>query len=153
MVRSLTLALSILTAAAVVAAQAPAQQPPKPAPESPSAQQPAPRPESSAAGNKVTYTGCIKAGTAADTWVLENAELATKAGAGGAVGTAGASKLAFNLDPAANVNLKSHANHKVELMGTLAPKSTSAAPSSSSAQADRQQFKVESVKMVAATCP
>jgi hypothetical protein len=153
MVRSLTLALATLSAAAVVAAQAPAQQPPKPALESPSAQTPAPRPESSTAGNKVTYTGCIKAGTAADTWVLENAELATKGAGASAVATAGASKLAFNLDPAANVNLKSHANHKVELMGTIAPKSSSAAPSSSSTQADRQQFKVESVKMVSATCP
>ena len=68
--------------AAIVTAQAPAGD--KPAGEKPAAQQPAtpstpPAPAASAATNKVTYTGCVKPGTAADSWILENAE-AQKAG-------------------------------------------------------------------------
>jgi hypothetical protein len=74
--------------------------------------------------------------------------------------------MAFDLEPAAtaNVNLKAHANHKVELVGTLSPaKSTMQTPSASAppsstpgaatAQMARQQFSVQSLKMVSATCP
>ena len=152
-------------AAAVVTAQAPAERP-NPAAEQPAAQQPAPRPTtparpaepSAAAANKVTYTGCIKPGTAADTWILENAEVALRADAAGApatVGTSGTSKMTFNLDPAATVNLKAHANHKVEVVGLLSPAKADASSASAAAAgtAPRQQFSVESLKMVSATCP
>jgi hypothetical protein len=75
--------------------------------------------------------------------------------------------MAFDLEPAATasgVNLKAHANHKVELVGTVSPAkgmaetpSASAPPSSTpgaaTAQAARQQFSVQSLKMVSATCP
>jgi hypothetical protein len=72
------------------------------------------------AGNKVTYVGCVKPGTSTGTWVLENAE-AQKAGAtgSGAVGTSGRSTMTLHLDPAATVNLKAHANHKVEIVGMM----------------------------------
>ena len=179
-------------AAAVVTAQAPtadrpANNPPAtqqpetarpatPQPETPrpttpptSAQQPArPSDSSTMAANKVSYTGCIKPGTTAGTWVLENAEVAQKAGASApsSVGTSG-SKMSFNLDPAATVNLKAHANHKVELSGMLSPakagSATSTTPAAGAAGAAgasgaagahaHQQFSVESVKMVSATCP
>ena len=158
-------------AAALVTAQAPADRPNPPA-EQPSAQQPTtPRPStppmpaqqpaspsetSTMAANKVTYTGCVKPGTAADTWVLENAEVAQKAGASspGTVGTSGTTKMTFNLDPAATVNLKAHANHKVELVGMLsAAKADASASAAATASAPRQQFSVDSVKMVSATCP
>ena len=160
-------------AAALVTAQAPADRPNPPAAEQPAAQQPTtPRPStppmpaqqpaspsetSTMAANKVTYTGCVKPGTAADTWVLENAEVAQKAGASspGTVGTSGTAKMTFNLDPAATVNLKAHANHKVELVGMLsaAKADASASTAAASAQAPRQQFSVETLKMVSATCP
>jgi hypothetical protein len=121
------------------------------------------------AGDKVTYTGCVKPGTAADTWTLENAQVAAKAGAASpsTVGTSGTGTT-LNLDPAATVNLKAHANHKVEVVGTLKPAagaagssagaSATAGGASSTAgaggsSASRQQFSVESVKMVSATCP
>ena len=159
-------------AAALVTAQAPAERP-APAADQPAAQQPATprpttpptpaqqptRPETSAmAGNKVTYSGCVKPGTAADTWVLESAEVAQKADASApsTVGTSGTAKTTLNLDPAATVNLKAHANHKVEVVGTLSPaKSGADAPAAgaASSQAARQQFSVESLKMVSATCP
>ena len=159
-------------AAALVTAQAPADRPNPPAAEQPAAQQPTtPRPStppmpaqqpaspsetSTMAANTVTYTGCVKPGTAADTWVLENAEVAQKAGASapGTVGTSGTAKMTFNLDPAATVNLKAHANHKVELVGMLsAAKADASASAAAAASAPRQQFSVDSVKMVSATCP
>jgi hypothetical protein len=178
MVRSLTLALVILSAASMVAAQAPAQDrppadnpavqkpavPATPAPTPPSAQQPSPpQPAQSASPmSKVRYIGCVKPGTAADTWVLESAELApptsgkesaaAQAPSPSAVATAGG-KLTFNLDPAATVNLKSHANHKVELVGTVSPAKSSSSSAAPSTTPDRQQFRVESLKMVSATCP
>jgi hypothetical protein len=168
-------ALFCLTAA-IVSAQAPAadrptnyppatQQPATPRPTTPptSAQEPAkPSEMSTATANKVTYTGCVKPGTTAETWVLENAEVAQKAGASApsTVGTSG-SKMVFNLDPTATVNLKAHANHKVEVVGMVSPAKGSAGSTASAAtptgtagtHAAHQQFSVESVKMVSATCP
>ncbi len=106
------------------ATQQPAGQPPagqqpssgKPTTASPSSQQPS----STMAGNKITYVGCVKPGTSTGTWVLENAE-AQKAGVtgSGAVGRSGGSTMTLNLDPAATVNLKTHANHKVEIVGMM----------------------------------
>lgn len=145
--------------AAIVTAQVPADPPaaPQPAAQQPTTPKPATPPASSAsATNKATYTGCVKPGTSAGTWILENAEAAQKAGASapGTVGTSGMSKTTFNLEPASSVNLTPHANHKVEIVGTLSPaKSGADASSAASAQTPRQQFSVESVKMVSATCP
>ena len=148
-------------AAAVVTAQAPAGDRPtnpppaaqQPAPTTPpaAAQQPA-KPDASAA-NKVTYVGCVKPGTGAGTWILENAEVAPKPGAAATVGTSGTSKMTFNLNPAATVNLTPHANHKVEIVGTLSPAKPSADAAASAGAAPRQQFAVESLKMVSADCP
>ncbi|HET7157763.1 MAG TPA: hypothetical protein VFI62_02135 [Burkholderiales bacterium] len=133
-----------------------AQQPPatpKPTTPPPSAQAPA-RPSESMAANKATYTGCLKPGTTAGTWILESAEVAAKAGAApSAVGTSGASKTTFTLEPAATVNLTPHANHKVEVVGIVSPAKAGADASPAGAQAPKQQFSVESLKMVSATCP
>ena len=149
-------AMLCLTAAMVTAQAPPAD---RPAPDKPTAQQPAtpstpPAPAASAATNKVTYTGCVKPGTAADSWILENAE-AQKAGASpSTVGTSGTAKMTLNLSPAATVDLKPHANHKVEVTGTVsAAKPSADAPAAGAASAPRQQFSVDSVKMVSATCP
>jgi hypothetical protein len=149
------------------AEQPTAQQPPAaPRPTTPpsSAQEPArPSESSTSAANKVTYTGCVKPGTTSGTWILEDAEAAQKAGASspgagatpGAVGTSGTSKMSLSLEPASTVNLTPHANHKVEVVGQLSPaKAGSASPSAAEgAAASRQQFSVESVKMVSGTCP
>ncbi len=115
MTRSLyAIPATLCLAAAVVTAQAPAGD--KPASNPPATQQPS----STMAGNKITYVGCVKPGTSTGTWVLENAE-AQKAGATGpgAVGTSGGSTMTLTLNPAATVNLKAHANHKVELVGMM----------------------------------
>ncbi len=185
MIRSLYAVPAMLClTAAMVTAQAPAGEKPagntpttqQPAGQQPTAQQPTtPRPTtppstaqqpadmSSKAGAKVTYTGCVKPGTTAGTWTLENAEVQRAGGASApsAVGTSGASKMTLNLEPAASVNLTPHANHKVEIVGTASPAKAGADTSSQSAAgasaagagATRQQFSVESLKMVSATCP
>lgn len=146
--------------AAIVTAQAPADPPaaPQPAAQQPTTPKPSTPPAASAsATNKVTYTGCVKPGTSPGSWILENAEAAQKAGAApSTVGTSGMSKTTFNLEPASSVNLTPHANHKVEVVGSLSPaKSGADAPAAGAAgaTAPRQQFSVESLKMVSATCP
>ena len=159
MVRSLyAIPAMLCVTAALVTAQAPAGEKPAPqnppAAEQPRAQQPPARPaESSAsAASKVTYTGCVKPGATPGTWILENAEAASKAGAAapGAVGTSGGSKTTFSLDPAASVNLTPHANHKVEVVGMVSP--AKAGPDAG-ASAPKQAFNVESLKMVSPSCP
>ena len=202
MTRSLyAIPATLCLAAAVVTAQAPAGDKPasnppatqQPAGQPPAGQQPSAgrpttsspssqQPSSTMAGNKVTYVGCVKPGTSTGTWVLENAEV-QKAGATGssAVGTSGGSTMTLNLDPAATVNLKAHANHKVEIVGMMStgsgataaagPKGGEAAAGvtgatdakggtvatggtgAAGARASGQHFSVESLKMVSATCP
>ena len=135
MIRSLyAIPATFCLAAAVVTAQAPAgDKPPsyppatqQPAGQPPAGQQPAaekPNPTSPSpamAGNKITYVGCVKPGTSTGTWVLENAE-AQKGADSGAVGTSGKSTTTLTLVPAATVNLKAHANHKVEIVGMMSP--------------------------------
>ena len=96
----------------------------------PAAQQPAPAPASPAtAASKVTYSGCLKPGTAAGSWALENAEIPSMASAqakpgDSPVGTSGAAMKAFNLST--KEDLKAHANHKIEVTGTVSQPSASA---------------------------
>jgi hypothetical protein len=152
MVRSVTF-LTVLFCAATLSAQNPAPERPAgtagaaPAAAEPAAQQPAPD-KSPAAANKVTYTGCVKPGTAPETWILENAEVA-KPGQTTAA-TSGTSKNTLNLTTKMGTDLKPHANHKIEVVGTIAPAKPGAAPAAGPA---RQEFVVESVKMVSTTCP
>jgi hypothetical protein len=147
----LCLAVVVTTAQDKPAGDKPANPPAGQQPSTPSTP---PAPSASAATNKVTYTGCVKPGTSADSWILENAE-ATKAGAASSsVGTSGTSKTTLNLSPAASVDLKTHANHKVEVTGTVSAAKPGADSSAAGAGgAARQQFSVDSVKMVSATCP
>jgi hypothetical protein len=55
--------------------------------------------------------------------------------------------LGLNVKPGENI--KPHANHKIEVTGTM----SKAAGSPSSSTTPSQTINVESVKMVAATCP
>lgn len=147
------------------AAQQPAPATPRPSTQTPSTQTRGAAEPSTSAANKVTYVGCVKPGATAGTWILEHAEVAQRSGATAAtptpaVGTSGMAKMTFNLDPAATVNLKPHANHKVEVVGTIAPLKTSgevqagvADPAATTSATARQQFSVESMKMVSSTCP
>jgi hypothetical protein len=113
---------------------------------------------------KVTYSGCVKPGTLPNTFVLDSAEVAPAAGAttttttpSGAVGTSGMSKTTLNLTTKSGVDLKAHTNHKIEVVGTLAPPKSAAASASADAGASAsvkpaQEFNVDSFKMISATC-
>lgn len=173
MVRSLALVPVMLCAAAIVSAQTPAQERPAspPAGQTPAVQapskptMPAPAGEHAAMPmmHKVTYAGCVKPGTTPGTWILDNAEMTPAAKPGeSTVGTSGMMKATLNLHTKPETDLKGHANHKVEVTGTVAPAKagdSSSAPaaakeeSTTASKAPRQEFTVESVKMVSATCP
>jgi hypothetical protein len=173
------LVLSVVCTLSIVAAQTPTQQ--APATERPAQQQPAPGTPSAQTGQsaKVTYTGCLKPGTTADSWTLENAEVASAAGTSAkpssAIGTSGAgSKTTLALTAKSAQNLKPHANHKIEVVGTVSPAGAGSttqgagattqgaaattpgnagAASTASTTAPQQNLTVESFKMVSATCP
>ena len=159
---TLALVLSALCTMSIVAAQnpAPAQPPATPAPaQQQTTQKPStPAASQSSQAGKVTYTGCLKPGTTADSWTLENAEMASASGSksSATAATAGtASKTTFGLTVKPSENLKPHTNHKIEVVGTVSPSTAgaSSAASSTSSSAPRQNITVESVKMVSATCP
>jgi hypothetical protein len=136
------LMLATVCTLSIVSAQTPApagQDAPKPS---------APAAQSASSAGKVTYTGCLKPGTAADTWQLENAEVAAAGGAKaeGATATSGA-KQTLSLSVKPTENIKPHANHKIEVTGTMGKAASGAAASAT------PTFNVDSFKMVAATCP
>ena len=135
--RWLTFIPALLCAGALVTAQTPAQE--KPAGGPPTAAQ-------APAAAKVTYSGCLKPGTAPESWVLESAEL-SKPGSGSTVGTSSAMKTTLALNAKTGTELKPHANHKVEISGTVAP------AKAGGADAPKQELTVDSLKMVSATCP
>ena len=175
MPRLWTLVLTLLCATAILAAQAPAGS--QPSTQQPAAQQPSsPQPSSQSASSsssapKVTYTGCLKPGSTAGSWVLDSAEMAPPAGAAAstpgadrAVATAGSAKQTFALVAQPSINLTPHATHKIEVTGTTSPaaasnmSSSAASDASSSASASataapKQTLTIESFKMVAASCP
>ena len=122
-----------------------------------------------AKGKTVTVSGCVQratetgttgttgtSGTAAK-FELTNAAFAGSA-ASEATGTSGTAAKTYRLD-ATDTQLAAHINHKVEVTGTLeegpASGATAEAPAGTtgSARAATPRLKVESVKMVAATCP
>jgi hypothetical protein len=141
------LILATVCTLSIVSAQTPAAQ----APASPAGQEKPSTPpsQSAASAGKVTYTGCLKPGTGADTWTLENAEASAAGKAAGATATSGA-KQTLSLSVKPSENIKPHANHKIEVTGTMSKAAAGAASSSSSAN---PTFTVESFKMVSATCP
>lgn len=123
-----------------------------------------------AGGQKVTVTGCIEsapaatAGAAAEgakasasagqNFVLADAKMAGSKPGAGAVGTTGTSASRYELDGDSKT-ISSHLNQQVEITGTVQSSSASAAGQSSSAPGSRAaspRLKVESVKMVSATC-
>ena len=197
MPRLMTLVLTVLCAGAIVAAQAPAgnqpssqtpaaQQPAYPSPgqpstpstqrpstESPSTQTPSSASPSTSTASTVTYTGCLKPGPTAGSWVLDSAELSPAMGASAstktsstdrAVATSGtmSTKESFMLVAKPSDNLKPHANHKIEVTGTTSPATAATMSSSSEAAgasatasataAPKQNLNITSFKMVSSSC-
>lgn len=116
--------------------------------------------QSQTAAKKVTVSGCIQSAPAgAASQGSAKFVLAMKpaggAAAGGAVGTAGtATRYALEGDEKA---ISPHLNHQVEITGMLEGSTATSSASTSSAGAKASAsatptLKVESVKMVSATC-
>ena len=132
------------------------QAPPTTPPAAPGgAQQPAPSAQASQS-KTVTLSGCIQnapapAGAAASAATAPKFVLSTKgggaAGAGAPVGTSGTA-MRYQLD-GEDKAISPHLNHQVEITGTVQPAGAAAAAGASGAG---PTLKVDSVKMVAATC-
>jgi len=164
-----TCAAIVTVATAALFAQTPAQQPPPPTPpQTPAPQTSAP----SASANKITVTGCLKAapaapGDAAATPAGTTGTTGTDpAATAGTTGTAGASNAKFILTGAsatpadagsaptyrliANPTaLSEHVGKKLELVGTI---DTTSTPDPKDPSAAAPAFRVESGKILAATC-
>ena len=121
-----------------------------------------------ASGNTVTISGCIQnappaaggaaasASPAGPKFVLANAK-ASAGASGSAVGTAGSAATAtrYRLD-GDDKAISPHLNHQVEITGTVqtsAASATGAANAAPGSAAAGPMLKVDSVKMVSATCP
>lgn len=122
------------------------------------------------AAKSVTVTGCLKAGDAADTFVLSNLKWSDKAKATDAVGTAGsatvpaavASATTLKIIPSASTKLTGHIGHTIEVTGTVSDKNqtdrgtlttpatdpASPRPSASSGPS----LELGTLKMVSTTC-
>jgi hypothetical protein len=128
-----------------------------------SAQTPSQPPPSSAGQDTmktVTATGCLRAGDQPDSFVLSNVKWSDKAaGATGTSGTATPAPSATTIKligAPAGEKLTEHIGHTVEVTGSIAPKSPSAAPPAGEATGgkakDEPSLNVRTVKMVSSSC-
>jgi hypothetical protein len=147
-------ACSFIAAAFAVSlsAQAPAQ---TPAPSQPMQ-------ESKDAAKTVTVTGCLKAGDAAESYLLSDLKWSQDK----AVGTAGSATPAtppiaatsLKLIGSPSTKLSDHVGHQVEVSGTIgdkaakAPASADPAASPAPAAGPQASLNVRNVRMIAATC-
>ena len=131
-----------------------------------SAQTPSQPPASAAQDTMktVTATGCLRAGEDPNSFVLSNVKWSDKAAGSTATGTSGTaatpspSVTSLKLVGApAGEKLSEHIGHTVEVTGSLAPKSSSAAappagePAAGKAK-DEASLNVRTVKMVSSSC-
>jgi hypothetical protein len=122
-------------------------------------------PTTPSSANKVTVTGCIQraaveaptatSGTSGaaipDTqFVLANATAGTSTGTSGTASSAMTTAPRYRLDDDAVSKITPHVGHKVEVTGTVdnSPRSTGATSTGAAAP----KLKVDSIKMMAATC-
>lgn len=159
-----------------LSAQAPAPSPtPSQTPQTPST---APMSQADRGSGSVTVTGCLRAGDAPNSFVLENIKAdkagtmasTAKPGEPSATGTSGtmANKALEGVEKVdltgspSGVTLSSHVGHTVKLTGMLSPK-TEASPSASARPAEPGQssaasasktpsLNVSALSMVSATC-
>jgi hypothetical protein len=129
------------------------------------AQTPTQTPTTSSSANKVTVTGCIQraaveaptatSGTSGaaipDTqFVLANATAGTSPTGTSGTSSAMATAPRYRLDDDAVSKISPHVGHKVEVTGTV--DSSSRSTSATSTGANAPKLKVDSIKMMAATC-
>jgi hypothetical protein len=141
---------------------------------------PTQRPSSSSASDQITVTGCLQresssatagttgtsgatsASSSASAFVLKVTPPSSPAGsaAGATTGTAGSTATSYKLD-ADDAKLTPHIGHKVEITGSVDKSMSSTAPAGStsaaggataSAGSNAPKLKVDSVRMIAASC-
>jgi hypothetical protein len=108
---------------------------------------------------QATFTGCLKAGTEAKSYILDQA---APAKTGEAVGTTGelANATKFDLVASDQVNLQENVGHKVEVTGTLSPakpdtKAMAPGPEAAGAKMEKSatpQLHVSSIKQLPDSC-
>jgi hypothetical protein len=133
------------------------------------AQTPSATPSSKTDDKTVTVTGCLEDSSAApggavakSGFILANATMGSGSPASGSsVGTTGTTGTAASARGTSYVlegrdtELKSHVGHRIEVTGTIEPKSPAAAtatPGAASPHAMDDRLSVTSIKMVAADC-
>lgn len=133
-----------------------------------------PSPSTSTTADKtVTVTGCLQDGSAAPagstttampSFILANATMGggstpSTTGTTGTAGTAASARgVSYTLE-GHDADLKSHVGHRIEVTGTVEPKSATGAAASpatatagAAASSANDRLKVSSVKMIAADC-
>jgi hypothetical protein len=130
-------------------------QAPPPAQTPPPAQAPAAQAPTSAEKG-MTLTGCLKAGTEPDSFILTNispagSDTAQKT----APGELAKTDVSYKLSADSGVKLKDHVGHKVEVTGTLAGKGFTATPPASTEKpkAEMANLKVTAIKHISPSCP
>jgi hypothetical protein len=156
---------SVTFVACALAVGLAAQEPPTaPRPAGGASQAPAqPAQPSQSAANKITIAGCVQNAPAASAtapaggaaaqasakFVLGSAKIA----GAGAVGTAGSAATATRYQLEGDEKtITPHLNHQVEITGTVSPASGAGAAGAAGSAAAPPTLKVDSVKMVSATC-
>jgi hypothetical protein len=120
------------------------------------AQAPPPGQSPSEGKGSMTLTGCLKAGSEPDTFILSNVSGGgTEAAAQRtAPGELARTDVSYKLTADSNVKLKDHVGHKVEVTGTIGKGMTNTPPSSADKPgADMAKLKVTSIKHVSPSCP
>jgi cytoskeletal protein RodZ len=130
------------------------------------AQAPAPKSDDKVAKDSMTVTGCVGAGTEANTFILTKARSAAAAAAAApttppAEAATAADPVIYRLDSPEKV--KAHLGHQVEVTGTLdettatdakeaTPSTDAAKTAGTSGKQPSLKLKVKEVKMLSATC-
>jgi hypothetical protein len=127
-----------------------------PPPQAPPSQAPAAQAPASAEKGATTLTGCLKAGTEPDSFILTNispagSDTAQKT----APGELAKADVSYKLIADSGVKLKDHVGHKVEVTGTLAGKGFTSTPPASTEKpkADMANLKVTAIKHISPSCP
>ena len=147
MKRIVTGSVAALFLSAALAAQSATPPPPPPPQQTPPTQQATPPQPPAAKTQDLTLVGCITQGTSASVFLFENAIDPSKKDE---------KPRAFRIvSSGEEMDFTPHLNHKMQLIGTLDPKSpTPVAPPAGGkiAEKDLPVFTVKAVSMVATTC-
>jgi hypothetical protein len=121
----------------------------------PPAQTPPPAADQAkSSSGSTTLTGCLKAGTEPDSFVLTNiggSDTAQKT----APGELAKADVSYKLSADSSVKLKDHVGHKVEVTGSIGGKGFSSTPPASTEKpkAEMANFKVTAIKHISPSCP